>query len=196
MAEKFPPIEDLSIEPTEGDFLARERAALGDEFATEADPVIDDIADEEPEFEQREASPSPEVEKDEEVFEDYASAPAEESAAVKEWKAKRVAEVEEKDKISAQKHDEIVTEARNLIDQFYEDYNAKKELKISKVKEEEAEFLAKRDEFFKNDDSVWERSIKLLELKKSSGSVSDGRDKTKFKEILLSLKGKQGPEIK
>lgn len=230
MAEKFPPIENLDINDTEaqqgqddGDFLAREKAALGDEFTTEDDQKIlseangddDDDDDEISQFQ----SQFPDVSKngssdshgdDSHVpdftttdnnngagDEDYESnvfsngGEKKESAPVKEWKEKRDKAIAEKDKISQQKHEEIKKEAKELIDQFYDSYNAKTELNVNLVKEEEASFIDKRDAFFKNDSSVWDRAIKLIDLKKSSAAADvNGRDKTRFKELLLSLKGK------
>ncbi|GMM34235.1 Clc1 protein [Saccharomycopsis crataegensis] len=203
MAEKFPPIENLDInDDPEGDFLSREKAALGDEFATEDDQKIleGDNDDDEisqfqsqfPDVNEPAAAASVEYGADDTSNSDIfvANEASEESEPIKKWRAKRESEIDEKDKISAARHEEIVTEARGLIDQFYEDYNSKKEVKINQVKDEEAAFISKRDDFFKNDLSIWDRSIKLIDLKKTSGSTDNGRDKTKFKELLLSLKGK------
>lgn len=204
MSEKFPPIENLDINDDDelsGDFLSREKAALGSEFATADDSIAAGIPPEQDEFSDFQ-SQYPEISKEQE-YNAFSSAPNQEEEveeesvfdkpepqSVADWKSKRDAELVEKDKISVEKHEEIIKTARELTDQFYEDYNTKKDIKINEVKEEEEKFVEKRDNFFKNEATVWERAINLIDLKKSSSSVTDNRDKTKFKELLLSLKGK------
>lgn len=195
-----PPIESLSISD-EPDFLAREKALLGDEFSTPQDDAVllneDEFASQYPDISSSDA-PNGEQEAEQVPVESQYPAtsesetfiPGETPEPIRLWKSKRDEEIAEKDKISALKIDEITANARKLTDQFYEDYNGKKEAKISQIEEEEANFIAKRDSFFKNDSSVWDRAIKLIDLKKSTGTTGNNRDKTRFRDIMLGLKDK------
>lgn len=222
MADKFPEINDVSVDGTEqpsGDFLSREKAALGDEFATDEDqkivqeaeegdddefqdfktqfPAVDSQASEtvaaDKETEKGEASESDDLnEGTAAVTKKFDSLNMEESEPVKEWKQKKEAEITEKDEADAKKLQGLKEDAQKATDEFYENYNNKKDVLIEQTKKEEKKFLEKRDSFLEKG-TVWDHAIELLKLNKNSSSVDDEnhRDKTRFKEILLSLKGKE-----
>lgn len=205
MADKFPEI-DVAAEPQEleGDFFARERELVGDEFKTEEDQQV--LAESEPEDneiqefkenfpevgEQPAAPIVAEDDEDDDEFEGFASQPAainlEESQPLKEWAQRRQLEIEERDKQSAKKKAEIVAAAEQSIDDFYDNYNSKKEQLAEAVAKEEKEFLEKRDGFLARG-TLWDRVNEIID---EVGDLDlNGRDKSRFKGLLTKLKGKE-----
>ncbi|OWB56868.1 hypothetical protein B5S28_g2783 [[Candida] boidinii] len=221
MADKFPEINDIPTgeesNTAEGDFLSREKELLGDEFATADDKnalKIDDNEEDDDEFEEFK-SQYPDVsgqdeqlkqEKEDEeiakesisnsitsgVTNEFAKLDLNQSEHIKEWKERRNLEISKRDEIANKKLNEIKDKAKQNIDDFYENYNNKKDVAINQTKKEEDEFLTKRDSFLERG-TVWDRSIELLNLNKNSKSIDPEnlRDKTKFKDLLLALKGKE-----
>lgn len=110
----------------------------------------------------------------------------EDSVAIKEWKQRQRLEIERRDEVSESKKNETREKAKRAIDDFYEDYNTKKDDIIAKTQEEEKNFLAERDENV-GVGSVWDQAAKLIDT--SDAGLGGGRDKSRFKELLLSLKG-------
>lgn len=207
MADEFPEIEDVADVEVEGagqtDFLSREKELLGDEFATEQDG---ELAHEDAEFEEFESSfpavsstpqyAEPESEPEEKAVEipvsSFGSLNLDDSEPIKAWKERRTLEVSKRDEIAKAKAEDLKDEAKKAIDDFYDNYNNKKDLSIEDTRKQEDEFLAKRDSFLERG-TVWDRVVELLELTKNSSSVdpANHRDKTRFKELLLALKGKE-----
>lgn len=213
MADKFPEIETIGNDLPEGDgsdFLSRERELVGDEFTTEQDkevltasdeddeinefkeqfPAVDDSAVEE--AQPVEANVGEEEEDDE--FEDFGSAPADkkyegESQPLKEWRERRDLEIAEREKANAKAKEEIIAQAQQTIDDFYENYNLKKEEHGKQTMKEEEEFLEKRDGFLKRG-TLWDRVNELVD---GVGEIpeSGDRDKSRFKGLLTKLKGKE-----
>lgn len=220
MADKFPEIDDVTIDSVGGksDFLAREKEALGDEFVSEADQQLSpkhDVEDEEfEEFKSQfpevggsgdaatseEANSVQKEEQAEETFTEESSTHVvnqftnlnlNESEHIKEWKKTRDLEISKRDEIASRKLADIKKEAEEAIDDFYENYNNKKDDAIVETKKAEAAFLEKRDKFLE-DGTTWDRVVELLSLDKNSDAIdaSNHRDKTKFRDLLLALKGK------
>lgn len=203
------------------DFLSREKEAVGDAFQSAADPNINDDDEEFEEFEEfknqfpevgtpeptsvaeegeEETEQETPAQSDEYNYESDNSTPVinqfnnlnlNESEHVKEWKNTRDLEISKRDEIAARKLDDIKKEAEKSIDDFYDNYNNKKEDAIAETKKEETEFLAKRDQFLENG-TTWDRIVKLLNLTRNSDSVDSAnhRDKTKFRDLLLALTDK------
>lgn len=204
MADKFPEI-DVASEPQEleGDFFARERELVGDEFKTEEDQQV--LAESEPEDneiqefkenfpevgEQPEAPVVAHEDDDDDEFEGFTSQPAhnlEESQPLKEWAQRRQLEIEERDKASAKKKAELVAAAEQSIDDFYDNYNSKKEQLAETVSKEEKDFLEKRDGFLTRG-TLWDRVNEIID---EVGDLDlDSRDKSRFKGLLTKLKGKE-----
>lgn len=115
-----------------------------------------------------------------------------ESEHVQEWKKTRELEIAKRDEIAARKLKEIKEEAEKAIDDFYENYNNKKDDAIAETKKAEKDFLEKRDQFIENG-TLWDRVVELLKLDRNSDAVDTEnlRDKTKFRDLLLALKGKE-----
>jgi len=209
MADKFPELKDVDTgassgeSPSQGDFLSREKELLGDEFTTERDQELaDDNVDEFDEFEsnfpkvdadQEESIPvedAPEEEAHTPLHSTFDNLDLKESKPIQEWKERTELEISKRDEVAAKKHEEIKKQAEKDVDDFYVNYNDKKEKSLKATKEDEEKFIAKRDSFF-DQGSVWDRTVELLKLKKNSSFGADEADKTRFKEILLSLKGKE-----
>lgn len=206
MADKFPEIDvDISGQEIEGDFFSRERELVGDEFKTEEDNVvladdedqeIQDFKEQFPDVEEHEAK-APEInsgaeEADEDDFQGFSEAPQSgafegESQPLKEWKERRDLEIEQRELVNAKKKEEIIKAAQQSIDDFYDNYNNKKEQHAKEVLQEQEDFLKKRDGFLERG-TLWDR---VNELVAETGDMPDSsRDKSRFKSLLTKLKGK------
>lgn len=107
---------------------------------------------------------------------------------IKEWRAKRDAEIARRDEISAEKKAETIKKAQQDIDDFYEEYNNKKEKGIAQTRREAEEFLSNIDDTTAGGTS-WERIAKLVDLSgKGVAGGASGTGKERFREVLLSLR--------
>lgn len=209
MAEKFPALDNevpteennneiLSNENSgETDFLQREADLLGDEFKTEQDA---DLLGEAP------------AEEDDDEFDDFASnsnidttineAEAITSAqeletttntnaqeTINQWRESYNKEIQDRDEREAGEKDTLQKDAINYIDEFYDNYDKKKQEGINTSQAAAKEFIAKRDQFFQQEGTTtWDRAFQLIN--EDDAAVVGGRDRTKFKEILQRLQGK------
>lgn len=212
MADKFPALDsvddNLANEGTgdDSDFLSREKELMGDEFKTEQDQDIlegndeeDEINDFKQQFPEVDESSQPEPaaapSQDEEEFEGFQSeTPAlakfeGESKHLKEWKERRDLEISEREKVNQKKKEEIIAKAQQTIDDFYDNYNNKREQHSKEILKEQETFLEKRDGFLKRG-TLWDRVNEIVD---DMGEVSTqgDREKTKFTELLKKLKGKE-----
>ncbi|KAK6464149.1 clathrin light chain [Scheffersomyces coipomensis] len=214
MADKFPAIEtidndlpDVEGDNFESDFLSREKELVGDEFKTEQDKDIladedNDINEFKEQFPEVDDSAAPQVaqvdDEDDDEFEGFgsntSSAPAAakyegESVHLKEWKERRDLEIKEREAANSKKKDDIVNKARQTVDDFYDNYNNKKEQHSKEILKEQEDYLEKRDKFLQRG-TLWDR---VNELVGEVGELpeSENRDKSKFKELLTKLKGKE-----
>ncbi|CAG8111042.1 unnamed protein product [Penicillium salamii] len=245
MADRFPSLEDFSegrlthYSPysganipagqtevaeaptaTDDDFLARERAALGedaDQFATAQDHVgetvggDDLLGGDEPveEIGQFESSfPSVETQNQNERVAPggtitgtgspfprtgYSNPqePEDEGDAVREWREKRDAEVTRRAQVSAEKKEATVNKAREDIDDFYVSYNNKADKNRSHARTEAEQFLENREDTSAGGTS-WERIAKLVDVSgKGSAGGASGSGKERFRELLLDLRKDQ-----
>lgn len=113
-----------------------------------------------------------------------------ESKFLKEWKAKSEEKLEQKDKASAEKRESTREKARKQVDDFYENYNAKKEKEATKVHDDAKEFGDKRDKAIgSGEGTTWDRINKLMDgLGRPAEGVAPA-DKKRFAELVQSLKG-------
>ncbi|KAK4700945.1 hypothetical protein P7C70_g5299, partial [Phenoliferia sp. Uapishka_3] len=119
-----------------------------------------------------------------------APAPVEqESEFIRSWKVKQAEEIERREAESSRKKEETIVKAQNAIDNFYKEYNSKKEKNISKNKEEEEAFNEKRTDALAKG-TTWERICTMVELQdsRSKSTTKSKQDVARFKEILLALK--------
>ncbi|KAI0070471.1 hypothetical protein K474DRAFT_1608630 [Panus rudis PR-1116 ss-1] len=116
----------------------------------------------------------------------------EEPEPVKQWREKQAAEIKARDEASAKKREEIISKAERAIDQFYEEYAAKKEKNIRENKEHEEEFVQKMTDSL-SQGTTWERIADIIELQNSQSKTiaragAGTTDLARFREVLLRLK--------
>jgi hypothetical protein len=110
------------------------------------------------------------------------------SPAIAEWRENQAVQIEQRDKISTDKREATVGEARKAIDDFYDSYNDKKEKNIAQSRREEKEFLESRTDTTAGGTS-WERIGKLVDLSgKGAKGGASGTGKERFRDMLLSLR--------
>ncbi|KAK7954452.1 hypothetical protein PG984_003834 [Apiospora sp. TS-2023a] len=225
MADRFPSLDDFDSgaqtdvkgdaeSPSTDDFLARERALLGDDatqFATSGDSAaFQDASDDllgggddgegaqfESQFPDLSASneqvapggaiTAPSVN----YSSGYAAATAEEEEepeVIKQWREKRDASNAKRAEQFAAQKAETVKEAQQNIDDFYENYNNKKEKTVSQTRKEAEQFMASRDDTTSGGTS-WERISKLVDVSgKGQKGGASGSGKERFREMLMSLR--------
>jgi hypothetical protein len=109
------------------------------------------------------------------------------SEPIKEWRARQELEIKRRDELSDTKREEIRDKAKKAIDDFYENYNNKKETSIEEVRNAAKDFIGELNNAVSGG-TTWDRVLKLIDTSDKSVTAG-GRDKTRFKELLLSLKG-------
>ncbi|KAH8109011.1 clathrin light chain-domain-containing protein [Phellopilus nigrolimitatus] len=115
-----------------------------------------------------------------------------EPEVIKVWREKQAAEIKSRDEASQARRQEIISKAEHSIDQFYDEYNAKKERNIKENKQEEAEYLASFSDSL-SAGTTWSRICDYIDLQNSQsktlGRTGAGTtDLGRFKEVLLRLK--------
>ncbi|KAG7289483.1 hypothetical protein NEMBOFW57_005854 [Staphylotrichum longicolle] len=112
----------------------------------------------------------------------------EEPEVIKEWREKRDAQIQKRAEQFAQQRDETVREAQQNIDDFYENYNNKKEKGIAQTRKEAEQFLASREDTTSGGTS-WERISKIVDVSgKGAKGGAAGSGKERFRELLMSLR--------
>jgi hypothetical protein len=107
---------------------------------------------------------------------------------IKAWREKRDAQIAERSAKFAAQREETIKEAQQNIDDFYENYNTKKEKQITQTRKEAEEFLANRDDVTSGGTS-WERISKLVDVSgKGARGGAAGSGKERFRELLVSLR--------
>ncbi|KAF2232182.1 hypothetical protein EV356DRAFT_505580 [Viridothelium virens] len=107
---------------------------------------------------------------------------------IREWRERRDLALQHRDELSAEKKERTIKEAQQNIDDFYDNYNNKREKGVKQTQKEAEEFLASRDDTTSGGTS-WERIAKLVDLSgKGTGGGAGGTGKAKFRDLLLSLR--------
>ena len=107
---------------------------------------------------------------------------------IREWRERRDLQIQHRDEVSHDRKQKTIQEAQQNIDDFYDNYNNKKDKEIAKTRKEAEEFLANRDDTTAGGTS-WERIAKLVDLSgKGTKGGASGSEKARFRELLLSLK--------
>lgn len=106
----------------------------------------------------------------------------------RQWRERQALEIQRRDELSTIRNTETTQKARQAIDDFYDSYNNKRQRLIDETRREAQEYLDNRENTAAGG-TAWERIAKLVDLsdKGSRGIV----DKTRFREMLLSLKNDQ-----
>ncbi|KAG6864788.1 hypothetical protein C0991_007162 [Blastosporella zonata] len=115
-----------------------------------------------------------------------------EPQVIQDWREKQKEEITARDEASKARRQETIARAERSIDEFYENYSAKKERNIRENKDQEAEYLATLSTSLANG-TTWERISELIELQNSQSKTiartgAGTTDLTRFKEVLLRLK--------
>ncbi|KAF4334355.1 clathrin light chain [Fusarium beomiforme] len=217
MADRFPSLEDFdsgaqtdikdpTAEPSTDDFLAREKALLGDDadqFATNDDLLGGAGTNEQSTFESQfpdltnpeagtgvsggtaiTGGPSVSYNSGYQAFAEE----EEEPEVVKEWRERRDNQIAKRAEQFAAQREETIKEAQQNIDDFYENYNNKKEKGIAQTRKEAEEFLASREDTVSGGTS-WDRIAKLVDVSgKGAKGGASGSGKERFRELLVSLR--------
>ncbi|CAD6975417.1 hypothetical protein A4X06_0g4058 [Tilletia controversa] len=123
-----------------------------------------------------------------------------ESDAIREWRDKRADDIAARDAAAERKKAETISKAERDIDDFYADYNKKKEKNISANKETEARSVAERQAELA-EGTTWSRITKLIDLQSPASktilNTSTAKnpvtgqpvgDLTRMKDLLLGLR--------
>ncbi|THV06195.1 hypothetical protein K435DRAFT_743974 [Dendrothele bispora CBS 962.96] len=116
----------------------------------------------------------------------------EEPEVIKEWRKKQAEEIAARDESSKARRQETISKAERAIDDFYEEYAAKKERVIRENKDQEQEFVQNLTESLSKG-TTWERICELIELQNSQSKTiartgAGTTELSRFKEVLLRLK--------
>lgn len=112
----------------------------------------------------------------------------EEPEVVKEWRVKRDAANAKRAEQFARQREETVAEAQRNIDEFYENYNNKKDKTIAATRKDAEQFLASREDTTSGGTS-WERISKIVDVSgKGAKGGAAGSGKERFRELLTSLR--------
>ncbi|KAN0081383.1 Clathrin light chain domain containing protein [Tylopilus felleus] len=115
-----------------------------------------------------------------------------EPEVIREWREKQAEEIRQRDEASKAKRQETITKAEAAIDQFYEEYAAKKERSIRENKDQEVDYLENLQSSLTKG-TTWERICNIIELQNSQSRTiartgAGTTDLTRFKEVLLRLR--------
>jgi hypothetical protein len=112
----------------------------------------------------------------------------EEPEVIKQWRERRDAQIEKRAEQLAAQRAETIKEAQANIDDFYNNYNAKKDKEIEKTRKETEQFLANMDDTVSGGTS-WDRIAKLVDISgKGAKGGASGSGKERFREMLMSLR--------
>lgn len=111
-----------------------------------------------------------------------------EPEVIQQWRERRDLSLRDRAQKSAQKQAETIKAAQQNIDDFYENYNLKKEKMNAQTRREAEEFLQNREDTSAGGTS-WERIAKLVDLSgKGARGGASGTGKERFRELLLGLR--------
>ncbi|WBW74582.1 clathrin light chain Clc1 [Schizosaccharomyces osmophilus] len=108
----------------------------------------------------------------------------EDSEPIQKWKNANERRIREKHAASRRLHESNVEKARKAIDDFYENYNDKKDKIIAKSRNEQKTLLDK-NEAVSSGTTSWQRILKLVDL--SDKAETNDRSVQRFHELLISL---------
>ncbi|KAK0531895.1 Clathrin light chain [Tilletia horrida] len=124
----------------------------------------------------------------------------EEPLPIRQWRDKRADEIAARDAAAERKKGETISKAEREIDDFYAEYNRKKEKNISANKEAEARTVSERQAELA-EGTTWSRITKLIDLQSPSSktilNTSTAKnpltgqpvgDLTRMKDLLLGLR--------
>lgn len=111
-----------------------------------------------------------------------------EPEVIKEWRESRDNKIAKRAEQFAAQREETIKEAQQNIDDFYDNYNNKKEKGIAQTRKEADEFLESREDTVSGGTS-WDRIAKLVDVSgKGAKGGASGSGKERFRELLVSLR--------
>lgn len=111
-----------------------------------------------------------------------------EPEVLRQWREKRDAQLQHRDSISSSKKAETVKAAQEAVDEFYDNYNNRRDKQVAQTRKEAEEFLKNREDTTAGGTS-WERISKLVDLSgKGQGGGAPGTGKGRMREMLVSLR--------
>lgn len=111
-----------------------------------------------------------------------------EPEVVRDWRERRDLAVQHRDEVSAGKKAETVKAANEAIDEFYENYNNRRDKQVAQTRKEAEEYLKGREDTTSGGTS-WERIAKLVDLSgKGTVGGASGTGKAKMRELLVGLR--------
>lgn len=121
----------------------------------------------------------------------YAAYTEEEEAEpeiIKAWREQRDAQNARRAEQFAHQRAETVKDAQQNIDDFYDNYNNKKEKGVAQTRKDAEQFLAAREDTTSGGTS-WERVSKIVDVSGKGGKGGGaGSGKERFRELLMSLR--------
>jgi len=206
-------VPNPSSSPSASNFLEREKAILGDDanqFATVEDVGFDDndndlLGGGPPSADAAFDSQFPDISTPNEAvapggtitgpsvsynsgYQAFVSEQEDEPEVIKLWREKRDAQNAKRAEQFAAQRAETVREAQQNIDDFYENYNNKKEKTVTQSRKDAEQFLANREDTTSGGTS-WERISKLVDVSgKGPKGGAAGSGKERFRELLTSLR--------
>lgn len=107
---------------------------------------------------------------------------------MKAWREKRDQMNAKRAEEFAAQREQTIKEARQNIDEFYENYNQKKDKLIAQTRKEAEQFLSSREDTVSGGTS-WDRIAKLVDISgKGTAGGGQGSGKERFRELLISLR--------
>jgi len=101
---------------------------------------------------------------------------------------RRDAQIAKRSEQFAAQREETIKEAQANIDDFYNNYNSKKDKEIAQTRKEAEQFLANLDDTVSGGTS-WDRIAKLVDVSgKGSKGGAAGSGKERFREMLMNLR--------
>jgi hypothetical protein len=120
------------------------------------------------------------------------SVDAEEPEVIRQWRESQDEEIKTRDERSKTRRQETVSKAERAIDQFYEDYNAKRKRQIRDNKDSEEKYLTELTDSLSHG-TTWDRICELVELQNSQSKTlaragPGTTELSRFREVLLRLR--------
>lgn len=110
----------------------------------------------------------------------------EEPEVIKEWRERRSLAIQHREDAAAARKEETVKAAQTAIDEFYENYNNKRDKSIAQTRKDAEKFLESREDTTAGGTS-WERIAKLIDLKGPKGAQGAAVGKERFRDLLGAL---------
>ena len=110
----------------------------------------------------------------------------EEPQVIKDWRERREQAIQHREDAAAARKEDSVKDAQKAVDEFYENYNNKRDKSIAQTRKDAEKFLESREDTTAGGTS-WERIAKLVDLKGPKGAQGTAVGKERFRDLLAVL---------